>query len=65
MSLAAIAGRVGGPTYLSGSTLGTAAVVALGVATSLVDVDADEQAARSDAVAHEKTNEERLTITPW
>ena len=65
MSLAMIAGRVGGPTYLSGRTLGTAAAVTLGVATSLVDVDADEQAARSDAVAHEKTNEERLTITPW
>ena len=65
MSLAAIAGRVGGPTYLSGSTLGTAAAVALGEATSLVDVDADEQAARRDAVAYVKTNEERLTITPW
>jgi hypothetical protein len=65
MSLAATAGLVGGPTYLSGSTLGTVAAVALGVATSLVDVDADEQAARSDAVAHEKTNEERVTITPW
>jgi hypothetical protein len=65
MSPAAIAGRVGGPTYLSGRTLGTVAAVALGLTTSLVDVDADEQAARSDAVVHEKTNEECLTITPW
>ena len=65
MSPAEIAACVGGPTYLSGSTLGTAAAVALGVATSLVDVDADEQAARSDAVAHREANEERLTITPW
>lgn len=65
MSLAAIAGRVGGPTYLSGSTLGTAAGVALGAATSLVGLDAEEQAARRDAIAHEKTDEERLTITPW
>jgi hypothetical protein len=52
MSPAAIAARVGGPTYLSGRTLGTVAAVALGVATSLVDVDADEQAARSDVVMH-------------
>jgi hypothetical protein len=65
MSPAAIAGRVAGPTYLSGSTLGTAVAAALGVATSLVDVDAEEQAPRSDVAVHAKTNEERLTITPW
>jgi hypothetical protein len=50
---------------LSGSTLGTAVAAALGVATSLVDVDAEEQAPRSDVAVHAKTNEERLTITPW
>jgi hypothetical protein len=64
MSPAAIAGRVAGPTYLRGSTLGTAAA-ALGVTTSLVELDAEEQAPRSDVAVHATANEERLTITPW
>ena len=65
MSAAAMGGRVAGPTYLSGKTLGTVAAVALGAATSLVEVDAEEHAPSSDVAIPPMTNEERLTLTPW
>src|SRR6476659_7897986 len=64
MSAAAMAGRVGGPTYLSGSSLGTAGdgVAAL-EATAPVDRDADEQAP-SVIADHASTDGKDFTCTP-
>jgi len=64
MSAAPMAGRVGGPTYLSGNSLGTAgAAAALGDAPPSVDRDADEHAVNT-MVEHAITNKERFTSTP-
>src|SRR4051812_28053172 len=64
MSAAAIAGRVGGPAYLSGSSLGIAgAAASLGAAAS-VERDADEQAPSATA-DHASTDKEDFMITPW
>ena len=58
-------GRVGGPTYLSGSSLGTAGASAvLGVAGASLDRDADEQAPSAMA-EHANADEKDFTITPW
>ena len=65
MSAAEIAGRVAGPTYLSGNTLGTTASVTLGVAASRVAVDVDEHAPMTKAAIAPMMNEERLTLAPW
>src|SRR5580765_8579852 len=64
MSAAAMAGRVGGPTYLSGSSLGTAGdgVAAL-EATAPVDRAADEQAP-SVIADHASTDGKDFTCTP-
>ena len=64
MSAAAIAGRVGGPAYLSGSSLGTTGdgVATLGAAAS-VDRDADEQAPNAMA-DHESTDRKDFTHAP-
>ena len=64
MSAAAMAGRVGGPTYLSGNSLGIAgaAVATLGAAAS-VDRDADEQAPSAMA-NHESTDRKDFTHAP-
>src|SRR5690349_24079354 len=60
MSAAAMAGRVGGPTYLSGSSLGTAgAAASLGFAAS-VDRDADEHA---PSIKTEQANTDKKDFT--
>src|SRR4051794_6032497 len=64
MLAAAIPGRVGGPPYLSGSSLGIAgAAASLGAAAS-VERDADEQAPSATA-DHASTDKEDFMITPW
>src|SRR5215831_1254156 len=64
MSAAAMAGRVGGPTYLSGSSLGIAgAAASLGVAAVSVDRGAEEQAP-STMTEQANTDQKDFTITP-
>jgi hypothetical protein len=65
MSEAAIAGRVAGPTYLSGRSLGTAGAgpSILGAAAACVDRDAEEHAMK-DIAEPASTNKERFTMTP-
>jgi hypothetical protein len=64
MSAAAMAGRVGGPAYLSGSSLGIAgAAAALGVADTSVDRGADEHAP-STMTGHASTDQKDFTIAP-
>ena len=60
-----MAGRVGGPTYLSGSSLGIEGdgVATVGAAAS-VDRDADEHAP-STMTEHANTDQKGFTITPW
>ena len=65
MSAAAMAGRVGGPTYFNGSSSGIAgAAASLGVAAASVERDADEHAP-STVTEHTSTDEKHFTITPW
>jgi len=66
MSDAAMAGRVGGPAYLSGSSLGMAgagAEASTGVAAASVDVAADEQAP-STMAEYANADEKDFTIAP-
>jgi len=64
MSAAMMGARVGGPTYLSGSSLGIAgAASALGVAAS-VDRDAGEQPPNTIA-DHATIDGKNFTCTPW
>ena len=64
MSAAAMAGRVGGPTYFNGSSLGIAgAAASLGVAAASVERDADEQAPSAMA-DHESTDRKDFTHAP-
>jgi hypothetical protein len=67
MSAAEMAARVGGPTYLSGSWLGTAAEAdaASGAGAPSVVREADEQPDSSTVVAQPTANNERFTRTPW
>jgi len=57
--------RVGGPAYLSGSSLGIAgAAASLGAAAASVERDADEQALNT-MTEHMRTDEKYFTIIPW
>ena len=62
-----MAGRVGRPAYLRGSSLGMAgagAEASVGVAAASVDLEADEQAP-STMADHASADEKDFTITPW
>ena len=60
-----MAGRVGGPAYLSGSSLGIAGAAASpgGAAGPLADRDAEEHPA-STVTEHASTDQKDFTITP-
>ena len=68
MSAAEMAGRVGGPTYLRGSWLGTAVAApsddGVGTPSSVVR-EADAHATSTVSAAQRTANEIALTRSPW